>query len=138
MFCVTFNTSKPLIWAMIINKWTICPIFSIRGNLLIWVGQKVTQLWKLNYEKRFEFGQNWTKTLGDRKRLSREHLIGYQGVKLFIPKDFLKFCQKFSFQDLNFWVLSQFEFWVLLQFEFLSLVTIWFFDFCHNLIFWFF
>ena len=34
------------------------------------------------------------------------------------------------------WVLSQLNFWGLSQFEFLSLVTIYVFKFCHNLIFW--
>ena len=70
------------------------------------------------------------------KKLPREHLIGCQGVKIFLLK-------------YPFWVLSQFEFlfghnlsfvifWVLSQFQFcynLSFVTTWLFRFFHKLSF---
>ena len=60
------------------------------------------------------------KTLRDRKRLPRKHLISSQDVefitkKLFAKFIFLNFVIEFDY-NLSFWVLS--------QFEFLSFVTI--------------
>ena len=54
------------------------------------------------------------------KTLPRVHLNGCQGVMLFLPKDYFRFCQKLSF-----WVLSQFEFEFGQSFSF-SLITIFF------------
>ena len=42
------------------------------------------------------------KTSQDCKMLPRVHLIGCQGVKLFLPKDSLQFGQKLSCQNLSF------------------------------------
>ena len=91
------------------------------------------------------------KTSRDCKKLPRVHFIGCQGVKLFLPKNFLKFCHKLIVrlwvfkicQNLSFWVLSQFDlefcynlsFLILSQFRFFSFVAIWVFEF---VVIWFF
>ena len=53
------------------------------------------------------------------KRLPWIYLIGCQGVKLFLPKDYLKF---FS---LEIRICQKLSSWVLMPFEFFSFVTIW-------------
>ena len=61
----------------------------------------------------------------DHKRLPWVHLIGCQGVKLFLPKDFLS--NKKFLHNLSFWVLSEFEFAVSSVLK-LNFVTIWVFE----------
>ena len=77
------------------------------------------------------------KTSRDCKTLPIVHLIGCQGVKLFLPKDFLKFGQELSIVRNK--TLSEFKIYefhkhlsycVLSQFKFLSFATIIFFEFC--------
>ena len=41
-----------------------------------------------------ELAFQYTKTLRDRKRLPRKHLIGSQGVELLLPKNFLQGFQR--------------------------------------------
>ena len=62
----------------------------------------------------------------DRKTLPRVHLITCQGVKLFFIITHLNFSHKLRFVTIQ----------VLSQVQFLSHVTIWVFEFCHNLSFW--
>ena len=77
------------------------------------------------------------------KSCPQEHLIGFQGVKLFLLKDvtITTIWFLFTFKLLIFitiWVFGfchNLSFWVLSQFEFLSFVTICGFQFCHNLSF---
>ena len=77
-------------------------------------------------------GNRRRKHCENRNMLPREHLIGCQGVKMFLLKDhfigffFFSFLYKFRF--VIFRVLS--------QLEFLSFVIIWVFEFFHNLSFW--
>ena len=106
------------------------------------------------------FWNVWLNIARITKKLHREHLIGYQGVKLFLLKYVAittvttATITTVTVITLTIWVLelSQFDFWVLSlfgflsqfgflrchiflvlsQFEFLSLVTIWVFEFCHN------
>ena len=65
----------------------------------------------------------WQKISENRKTLPREHLIGCQGVKMFLLQD-------------PFWVLSQFEFSSFVTISVLSHLSFWFFlsqfVFCHN------
>ena len=58
----------------------------------------------------------------DRKTLLWVHLICCQGVKLFLLKDSFK-------------VSSQFEFLIFVTIGFWSFVTVWVFEYCHNLSF---
>ena len=92
----------------------------------------------------FLLGYMYKKHRENREKLPREHLIGCQGVKMFLLKDHFKVSFVISWDlswfmfchNLSFWVLSHFQlFLVLSQFEFLSLFTIWVlphFEFCHN------
>ena len=94
-----------------------------------------------------QFGR---KTLRGRKWLPQIHLIGCQGVKLFLTKDFcqklfflieFKFLSLSQFEVLNFvtvWVFEIFPtlIWILPKFNFFSFVTIQVFEFCCNLSFW--
>ena len=68
------------------------------------------------------------------KKLPRVHLIGCQGVKLFLPKYSFKFCQNLNFQFLSY--LSQFQFLVFITIQVLGF-CFWChylsFDFCHNI-----
>ena len=120
--------TSPALWK---RSWN-----TIHSNLYLQEGEKSRAtgwFFNNNYKK---------KTLQDRKTLPKVHLIGCWGVKLFLPKDFLKFCQKWSCHNLIFWVLSQFEIRVLSQFEFFAFchnLSFWVFSqfgFCHNLSFW--
>ena len=61
------------------------------------------------------------------KTLPREHLIGCHGVKMFLIKDPFKFSFLLKLRFVIFPVLS--------QLGLISFVTIWFFEFCHNLSF---
>ena len=70
-----------------------------------------------------------TNTLQDRNTLSRVHLIGCRGVRLFLSKDYLKICKNIFFR------IGGLEFCYILS---LSFVTSWVFDFHHNCCFWFF
>ena len=61
------------------------------------------------------------KSSKDHKRLPRSHINACWGVKLFLPKDFLKFCKKLSCQDLSLDCCHN-----------LSFVQIWFFEVCQK------
>ena len=118
--------------------------------LLDQAGIKCANAWTVSWGRSNFWGKYWwnlqLKHRENRKTLPREHLIGCQGVKMFLLKDYFKV---FVFTN---WDLSYFKFchnlsfWVLSLFQFSSSVTIlvlshWFFlifssqfDFCHNLI----
>ena len=109
------------------------------------------------------FPRSANKHRKNRKRLPREHLIGFRGVKMFLLNNPLKVffplingdLSQFKFcHNLSIWFLSQFDFfsfvtiWVLShflvkfchnysfsQFELLSFITIWVFELHHNLSF---
>ena len=63
--------------------------------------------------KFFSLGWIFKKILQDRKILHREHLIGCQSAKLFLPKDCFMFCQRLSCQNMSFWVYQNLTFWAL-------------------------
>ena len=138
------------------KKWCIRPVpvflrglASIRTDLSLTALNKfllpglktfLDYLWNPIKAKTYSFQILLKKHCKNCEKLLREHLIGCQGVNLFLLKDV----------TINtFWVLSQFKFfllrilsqfevlsfltiWVLSQFEFLSFVTIWHFEFCHK------
>ena len=70
----------------------------------------------------------YKKTLRDCKTLPRIHLISCQGVKLFLTKYFWKFCQKFSCQELSFWVLIHLDFSHNFSFAFCHIFSFWAFS----------
>ena len=71
------------------------------------------------------FWGNTKKTSQDSKRLPRVHLMGCWGVKWFLLKGFF-----LCFWN---WAMSEFEFFSCVKIWVLNLVTIWVFEFYHNL-----